>query len=404
VPASGSAAYDLATDSLSLHHDLFVELIESVIKREGGTYRGVAQRSGLSERYLELVRSGQRAVPPPATLERVLAAIPGITPGEAASLREFARRARRGRRPLGASRRLVLDEDEVRAELGRLLHAHHEALHDGAAELVVHRYRDLLQGVLRLLGRIGDPAADPATVARLYLLRCNVANVLDDPVDGLRSARVAERILAEHAERHRPVDPELAGLRVESLRAAGMTLHNMKRDRAALERYRAAEALAAPIHADRQRAYILLDSISAVAGTRRFRIGDVKKLAEAIYRECDRGVFEDGERDLLILRTERGLANAYVRHGDLRSGTARLLADQVERVERTPMGGPLHRVQVYRTVADFAQARGDRRVHEEMLGRALRTAEAAGLDHQLRQLRHDTEQENGTRLRRVENL
>lgn len=390
--ASRARSYNSDSDE-DLHHDLFVDLLHSAITRNGGTYREVAARAGLSERYLYFVRRKQRPTPTPETLERIICALPGITRREAAALREFARRARSGLLLPSGSMRLVLGDDEVAAEIDRLSRLHHEALHTGSAEHAAGGYQEVQAGVSRLLRSIRDPIADPAAAVRLHLLRCNVASVLDDASSALESARVAQVVLDEHAARTGTADPVLAALRAESLRAEGMALHNLNRDGAALERYRQAEPLLTKFPASQERAYLALSRVRSIVGLRRFRMGDVKGHVDEIRRECERGGFGDREGELLLVRADRALAEAYVRHGDLKPRTKRLLRDQVERLERISLAGPLHRVQIYRTVADFCAARGDVRGRARFLGLAARTAEAARLEHQLRGLRDTIERE-----------
>ena len=65
-----------------------------------------------------------------------------------------------------------------------------------------------------------------------------LSNALDDPAAALRSARLARLVLEEQSERTEVADPLLDELRVEALRAEGVTLHNLQLDRMALERYR----------------------------------------------------------------------------------------------------------------------------------------------------------------------
>lgn len=382
--ANRTRFYDPDVDEL-VHHDLFVDLLHSAITRRGGTYADVARRAGYSWRYLKYIRDKQRSVPPPETLERIIGALPDLTEREARALREFARRATRRLDPPGSTR-LVHDPAEVVAELARLLEANHRALHDEPGAPGRIAFGEVRAGTLRALSRMRGPLADPATSAHLSILLCNVLNAVDDAAEALKAARIARLVLEMHAELAGVGDPRLTALWVESLRAEAMTFHNLGQDRAALERYDRAEHLIAAQPDDPQHAYIALGRVSALIGTRRFRIGAVARLVEDVSRACDEGRFSDLEAPLLLLQARRGLATAYVRHGDLKKRTERLVLGEVERASRVAFAGPIHRVQVLATAAEFFRARMDRRGWEDALATARGIAAAAGLDHQVRKL------------------
>ncbi|MEA2596205.1 MAG: hypothetical protein QOF01_2674 [Thermomicrobiales bacterium] len=382
--ANRARSYDPDADEV-LHHDLFVDLLHAAITRRGGTYVEMARRTGYSTRYLKYIRDKERPVPPAATLERIIGALPHLTEREARSLREFARRATPRAAPPGTTR-LVVDPAEVAAELRRLLEANHRMTHAQVLELSRQGFREIQAGTTRALGRVRNLLVDPGTSAHLAILLCNVLNVVDDPGEALKAARIAQLVLEMYAERTERRDQHLDALRVESLRAEGMTLHNLGQDRAALDRYERAEAALAAYPRDPQRTYIALDRICALIDTRRFRIGEVKTLAEEADRACDQGRFSDLEAPLVILQSRRKLAHAYVRHGDLKPRTERLVLGSLERVKDVAFAGPIHRVQLYGTAADFAWARGDRRGWEDFLDTGLRTATAAGLEHQAHKL------------------
>ena len=383
--ASRATAYDPDADQ-DLHHGLFLDLLHALTTRRGGTYRALAIRSGYDERYLRFIQRKQRAVPPPETLERLIGALPDVTEREARRLREFARRASPRRSTPPVSARLALNPAEVAADLARLLDANHAATHPDAAS-VGTGFLDVQAAATRTLAGIRDLDADPATSAHLSILLCNVLNVVDDAGGALKAARIAQEVLTEHAARTgTPLRPRLAALQVESLRTEAMTLHNLGLDRWALGRYERAEAALAACSTDPQRTYIALDRISALVGMRRFRLGDVKALVDDVHRACDRGLFSELETGLLVLQAGRGLVSAHVRHEDLKPRTKRLLDDELDRIERTEFAGPIHRVQLYRTAAEFSAEQGDLSGRTHFLDLGLQAARSAGLVHQARRI------------------
>jgi hypothetical protein len=382
--ANRARAYDPDADEL-LHRDLFVDLLHSLVTRHGGSYADIARRSGLSWRYLKYIHDKQRAIPLPATLDRIIAALPRVTEHEAKALREFARRASLSAEPAGTMR-LVMEPTEVVAELRRLLDANHRALHAEMPDPAWWGFLDLRIGTVRTLAQMRDLLADPATSSHLFILLCNILNLLDDPGAALKAARVARQVLEMHSERSESSDPRLDALRVESVRAEAMTFHNLGQDRAALVCYDEAERLLAASPHDPQRTYVALGRISAMVETRRFRLRDVQALVDDVNRACDEGHFSELEAPLLLHQARRGLARAYIRHGDLKPRTGRIVQEELDGIASVAFAGPIHRVQLYRTAADLSVALGDRRGAEDFLLAGITTAETEGLAHQAHRL------------------
>ena len=377
-------AFDSLEEDEELHQDLFVDLLDSAITRRGGTYRAVAARARMSDRYLRHIRDQQR----PATLpvvDRLIEALPHLTRREADSLRDLARRARpRQAAPSGALRR-VMDECEAATELQRLLDEHHRVTL-GIADLARAGFPAVMARTNRTLKQIGDLFGDPLTSAHLQIVLCNVLNFLDEPAGALRAARLAQAVLKDQPTGSRYDDPRLTALRVEAIRAEAMTLHNLHLDGRALACYDRADRLLPPGGDDPQGAYVALGRISSLIETRRFRIGDIKLHVDRIDRACDRGPFSRIEGELLVHRARRGLVAAYVRHHDRQPRTERLLDEELQRIPHLELAGPIHRVQLAWTVAEYLELTGEHQGRTDVLQEARRTAAMAGLDHQRHKL------------------
>jgi hypothetical protein len=337
----GAAFDDLDVDE-EFHEDLFVDLLDGLITRRGGSYRRVAARAGYSERYLRFILAKERPIPP-ATLARLIDALPFATASEVRALRDFARHARpRDTKPSGAVRQ-VMDANQAAAELRRLLDLNHLAMHSEIAETTRRGIRDVRRDVGRVVAGIQNLAADPPTAAHLYVLLCNVLNVGDDPGDGLRAARLARTVIERHLAAGGTTSPRLDALWVEAVRAEAMSFHNLQMDRHALERYRVADQALATHPRDPQRTYVALSRISSLIKTRRFRIGDVRSLVEEVYRACDHGLFSELETTLLVLQAGQGLLGGLIRRGDVhRREARRLLLDELDRLPDIAFAGPLH--------------------------------------------------------------
>jgi hypothetical protein len=65
--------------------------------------------------------------------------------------------------------------------------------------------------------------------------------------------------------------------------------------------------------------------------------------------------------------------------------------EELEQIDRLALAGPIPKVQLYRTFAEFCAARADREGQEHFAALGLSTAEAAGLDHQARRLRAEVQ-------------
>jgi hypothetical protein len=368
------------------HRELFADLLHCLITRRGGTYAAAAARSGYSYRYLKYVRDRQRPVPPPEAVERIIGALPDPSEGEARALRWFARRAAPHRERAHASARLTLDPVQIAAELDRLLDAYRRALVAGPSGPDRRGFPELLGEANRLLGRIRRLDADPFTSARLFTLRSHLSSILDDPGAALKAARIARIVLDRRSSSTGHGRSRRAILRVESFLAEAVAFQTMEHDRLALDCYHRADQQLATRSDERRRAYVALGRASALSGTRRFRIGEVRALIDEVYRACDGTILSDAEGILLRLRAQGELANAYVRHGDLKPRTGRLVRDALERVDRVALAGPIHRARLYRIAAAYYAAQGDAVGRHECLAQALATARAGGLVHLVRTL------------------
>ena len=376
---------DPALDA-EVHHDLFVDVLRSALER--GTIRQVAAKAGYSEQYLFAILSKTRNVPPPPALERIIATVPRITPREARSLRDFARHARRPHLPSTTSRRLIIPPEQVRAEVVRLEHASHAATH---AQTTAESRQGLLavrSDSLRVVRGVLDPTAELDSYVRLCLLLNHVQCFLDEPAEALKWARFGHAALAEVEEglsSHAATDG-LTSLHVGLSLAEAVALHKLEADRLALETYDHMEHLLARRPDDERWVHLALGRMSALSRTRRFRIGDIVRLFHEVERQSDRLIDAADFAELVHFRAQRGLLSAYVAYNGRRRPTEALLQTCLDRVDHVAMIGPIHRVQLYRAAAQFAQAREDRQGQVYYVALGIQTARDAGLEYQVRRL------------------
>lgn len=376
---------DPALDA-ELHHDLFVDLLRSVLERE--TIRQVAAGAGYTEQYLFAILNKTRYVPPSEALERFIAAMPWITPREARSLRDFAQRARRLGLPLTTSRRLVIPPDQIRAGVERLEHASHAATHAQTTDESRQGLLAVRDDSLRVVRGVLDPTADLDSYVRLCLLLNHVQSFLDEPAEALKWARFGLAALAEVEEglsSHAARD-EVTSLHVGLSFAEAVALHNLEADGPALDAYDRIEHLLAHRPDDERWVHLALGRMSALSRTRRFRIGDITDLFHEVERQSDRLIQATDFAELVHFRAQRGLLAAHVAYDGRKGPTETLLQTCLDQIDQVAMIGPIHRVQFYGAAARFAQARKDREGQEFYAALGIQTARDAGLGHQARQL------------------
>ena len=376
---------DPARDA-EVHHDLFVDVFHSVLRR--GSMLEVAANAGFTEQYLFAILNQTRNAPRRESLERIIAAMPWITPREAASLRDFAQRARDVDRARATSRRLVIPPEQIRAEVERLEHASHAATH---AQSTAESRQGLLavrSESLRVVRGVLDPAAHVDSYVRLCLLLNHVQSFLDEPAEALKWARYGLAALAEgDAGLNSDADSlDVTSLHVGLLFAEAVALHNLHADRRALDTYDRIEHLLASRPDDERWVHLAMGRISALPRTRRFRIGAIKQLVDDVARQSDRLIVATDFAELVHFRAQRGLLAAHVAHDGRRKPIDALLQVCRDRLDRVAMLGPIHRVQFYGAAAQAAKGNHDRDGQEHYLTLGLQIARDAGLEHQVRQL------------------
>jgi hypothetical protein len=235
----------------------------------------------------------------------------------------------------------------------------------------------------------------PLTAVEVHLIMNDICSAIHRPVDAIFHALSAIAICDQQDVLVRTAEREQQDhFAVNAIYAAAVSLHNLGLDRGAWDRYAQAGS-ALHVHPSGKEfwyPHIVTGRLKAMSGLPRFALRD----AEALWREAVH-IFDvrgDSLDHVFTLMADEALARAYVRyarntiadtHRNATKASERLLPT-ILAIDTVPMAGPLHRTIIYRTYARSRLLLGDIDEWKHFINKAVTTASAAGLDHQLHQL------------------
>lgn len=377
-------------DEAWIHRQVYIATLRGVL-RSSAQHKEFAPRVDISRGYLQYVlQPFNPRSPGPATAERIARALP-MTRQEQDDVLEHMLLA--GERRLRAWRaaQQVVNEASPRDVLESIRAAHWTATYSadpseaGAAYVAV---RD------RAIGLLSAAQAAPhrLLVVEACLLAHDAQSVANRTGEALYYAMAAEAIMGRLSRQDYTRDrPRFDHLKVNALYAKCVSLNSLGAINQADLAFQAAAAVAATTSAaqDQWGPHINRSRIGALSARPRFRLYEIEGLVEQVRRGLDRQA--DALTPQFALLTDVSLARAYLRHGSdlsLRKA-ARLLAAHETSVSGMPLLGPLRKVVTLKELARLSRAIGDVERAYRFSNEAIAVATAAGLDHQVGQLRRE---------------
>ncbi len=372
-----------------IHREVYVAILNSAL-REVGSKAWLAQRVGISRAYLsyllhpDLVTSDSSRRPSERIAERIARALP-VEQAVRDALLEHMLQAHMGR----IRRQRVLAEDlsqsAVEAHLADLSALHGNATFASFPADSRTQYRAVLDASRQLLHTL-SPSRHPLAWVELCFLIHDAQCVLNRPDDALYHAKRARGVLdflgpdAPGAHRER-----VAAYEVQALRAESVAYHNMRLFRQSYQATREAEQrVTCRQVSDEHLPHILRDRIAALTDQPRFTLNEVEDLAERAVAFCERRA---GPLDAMwAFMIRRSQAHAFIVYGNLQRA-GQVLVSLRDQAATTPHLGPIHHVMFLKTDALYWRRVGDQAASAHRVRQALAIGEAAGLSHQVAQVR-----------------
>jgi hypothetical protein len=372
-----------------IHRRVYIATLRAALA-EWEHHADLAASIGRSRVFLSyLLREDGTQTPSPETAERIVKTLSLPAEQRTDLFEHMVLAAERRLRARRTARQLV-SEASLEETVERMRAAHWSAMYAVEASVALPQYQllhDLARDALRFTGLRQHPLVFVETCLLLH----DTESVLDRPGDALFHARLASAVM----QTLDPVDYRRGRERFEHLRvnvayAEAVTLATLglsnQAERPLLE------ALAASQESSAARTFWLphlyRHQIVTESGKPRFSQYQVRELAHLAKSACARRSDPlDPQVDLLI---DESLASAYLRFGSEKSirAAARLLQPAIESIERVSYLGPLHRTILFKSYARacWALRRSDEWRH--YVHQAFTTAIDAGLQHQVRVIRH----------------
>lgn len=379
---------DLSLDE-QVHREVYIAILNSALRAVGSKAR-LAARLDISPAYLSYLlhpdpgTSDSSRRPSLRIAEAIARALP-LEPDVRDALLEHMHLVHVGRIQQRHMLAETLTEQGVTTQLAALRALHSEATFADPTYGRRAQYRAVLAASRDLLCAL-TISRHPLAAVELCLLVHDAQCVLNRPDDALFHAKRARAVLDLFGPDVRPSQREQAeAFVVQVFRAESVAYHNLRLGRAAYQASLKAE------HADGdhnapggQLPHILGDRIAALTDQPRFTLSEVEGLADRAVALCERRA--QGLDALWAILIRRSQAQAYITYGNLKRA-GYLLTSLRDQLATIPDFGPLHRVMFLKTDALYWRERGDLAACEQLVREALIIGEAAGLDHQLMQLR-----------------
>lgn len=378
------------TDAMEarLHQELYVAMLDSLLS-ERGSIQALAKRANVSTVYLSNIRNLDLLpprIPLPKTAKKIadgLAAPPEIR-DTAHQHMVLAHERRVQTQHFVKAEFLDRSLPDLAAELGD---HHHRATFAETPALAHRHYLALAETVAQAL-REFSAEEDPLAFVRLCLIRHDVSSTLDRAYEALWYAKRA-RFTMEHLDpaRYRPSRDLAEYLTINALYAEAISYDNLGLYRDALTYYaQAGDTEASQQQLSYWKHAIIRGKIKALSQIPRFSITEVENLADEGKEACHATSAEIAP--LFELLIAEALIVAYVRHANYREAE-RIMHDCLERLDKVPMIGPIHRTTILQACARLRWAMQDRLGCRYFLTEAKDIAADAGLEGKRNQIEQE---------------
>jgi hypothetical protein len=384
-----------------LHREVYVAVLNSLLRTPGGK-RTFAQRVGISPVYLSYLLAldsddncyATLRTPSPEVAQRIAQSI-AAPPEIRDSLHTHLLLAHENRALAARTTTPEIVRDnvhEIALEIRRLWE---QATFFSKANDAQRIFRATAQSATWLLQHL-DPEEQCIHYLDIVSLLCDCQHVLnrhDNVLWHTKRACLLIEYLTTQIDRR--WQEHLAGNHMNMLRMQAVAYTVFEDGRRALQLLAQAQAIAPQIPDEVDWYFLVLrDTINALAKLPRFAISEVEALALKARATLSRSVHQS---DVFGVILAESLANAYLRHGNIKKARA-VLAEQESQLPTLVRVGSLHRLIFWRACARLHAALGNLHAQAHYLKSALYIATEAGLTHQQASIERELAEE-GRQLR-----
>ncbi len=359
-----------------VHRETYIAVLKGQLQRPGSK-RALAMRVNISPVYLSYLLDPYNHRTAAADKAKAIVEALELGPEERRHLLEHMMLAREHQARLATELRRRYSGDAVNELAAHIAHLHREFLY--ARDSVRGRAKGCLLGLAASAFMMEvDPWRYPVAYAEAALAQHQISNVRNERSRALFFAKRARNVLARaHPASYRHHTERYEAANAFALRSEAVGLYTMQLSRLAIPVLeQAREALSVRDGGEMWIPQINRDHLGALLMLRRYSLREAEWLAHAgIEAAGHRG---DDLAPLYVMGLEEGLARAYIQHDRLTEAQL-LLEPLVERMDRVPVIGQLHRAVILSDFADLLWRRGDRTRWRPVVSQALTLCVEGGL-------------------------
>lgn len=381
-----------AVEKADLHRQTYIAVLDSLV--DWGSRADFAEKVGITSRFFRYLRDPyDNRYPSPETAVAIANALP-LPSTQKKALLEHMILARESQVEANEVIQSQLPDRPIEDHLDELRRLSQEASFASDPEESRKKHRIVHKASDYLL-KSADLRPYPLATIELCLLATEAESVLNRQVEALSHARrarsIAERVnLRELSlqQRSRFIDLKINALRLEAVSYSN--LDSFKKAIAVHERTEQLLTTREFEHrSDFWKPHLYRDKINAIKGEPRFAISTAEGLVHQVNDALETGVYAPKESELLSFLIHSSLVRTYLKHGSSRSvkKAKHILNTNLDPTQELEYIGPLHITLLLKTWARYYRDQGDRRGWQHFIGSALETALAAGLQHQVDEIR-----------------
>lgn len=384
-------------EEAQLHREVYIAVLNGLLKARGSK-QALAKKVGITPQYLSYILDPWNIrTPSPKVAEAIVAALP-LPLGQKHVLLEHMILANERRVQMHGSisqKLTAYDLDEIDEILRCLRETHQQAMFTADPSQAKVKYK-LVYEMSSFLIRIINPRQNPLAFVELCFLGHDSGCVLNRQIDALWFAKQARFVVesAQLCELRQPKEIFIDS-KINAIRAEAVSYHNLKLFKPAYYCCEEAEELLATRNFkgryDFWKPHLLRDKINALVGMPRFAITEAEGLAHQVEKSCEKDIYTDEEKELLVFLIRSSLSRAYIKYGGIRNWrkAEHLLRTEFERMGKMERIGPLHQTLLMRTYARLRWMEGDQEGWRYFINHSIKTAIDAGLDHQIQEIHHE---------------
>lgn len=374
-------------EEAQLHREVYIAVLKGLLKTRGSK-QALAQKVGITPQYLSYILDPYNIrVLHPQTAKAIVNAL-RLPKDQRDSLLEHmilsSERRLRAREMIEQE----VSDDGIEERLKELRKFHQQATFGSDPSQAKALYRFVYQSSSALI-RSMNPRKNPLAFVELCFLGHDSGCVSNRQVDALWFAKQAHFVMETILHDFSVLDSTIVDFNVNALRAEAVSYHNLGLYKEAYRACEQAEALLSKKGYRRRYEFwvphLYRDKVNALAGIHRFAISEVEGLVHRVEDVCEKDIYRDEEKELLLFLIHSSLARAYITRGGKRNlrKASRLLIPEFEHMEGMGRIGPLHKVLLTRTLARSSWLQGDVEEWRYFIRIAADIAAASGLQHQV---------------------